>query len=274
MLEKQNQVIIYRIPSLTFTTPEGVETVFEIQLNIGGHQVSNAVAGLNLAGEDITYDVANGPITWDELRTLASVRAFDGSYVNTTIYMEAVQATLDRLNEDILNKRVGVVPVQFLLKSGNAIGTFNVTLIKQPNTYTVTYTDSEENIDIFPNQVYTDVVEGSTTPQFVGSLERAGYRFLGWTSIIQSTVTQDIVYAARWEAIPSSEEPTKPILPETPQEEPTKPILPTTPQEELYSDSNTVIRTGDYDTNSWGAVLFISGIAAVYFIIKYKNKYN
>lgn len=62
---------------ITFTTPEGIQTVFTVNLNLGGKAVSNSVAGLQATGNDITYNIENGPLTWDQLKVLIDARGYD-----------------------------------------------------------------------------------------------------------------------------------------------------------------------------------------------------
>ena len=80
----------------------------------------------------------------------------------------------------------------------------NVTITAQwteivPNTYTVTYTDGVDNAEIFADQIYANVTEGTATPAFVGTPSRVGYTFKGWTPTVANTVTATVTYTATWE---------------------------------------------------------------------------
>ena len=82
--------------------------------------------------------------------------------------------------------------------------TESLTLYAQWNkivTYTVTYTDGVDNAVIFPDQVYSGLKRGESTPGFVGVPECRGYRFVGWEPRVSPTVTGDAVYKAVWEKI-------------------------------------------------------------------------
>lgn len=65
--------------------------------------------------------------------------------------------------------------------------------------YTVTYTDGVEDEQLFADQS-TTVEDGSKTPAFVGTPERAGYTFAGWAPEVAETVTKDVTYTAQWTA--------------------------------------------------------------------------
>lgn len=69
-----------------------------------------------------------------------------------------------------------------------------------PLAYTVTYTDGVEDAEVFADQS-SEVLFGRATPDFQGSVEREGYRFIGWTPAVAPTVTGDAVYTAQWEAV-------------------------------------------------------------------------
>ena len=62
---------------------------------------------------------------------------------------------------------------------------------------TITYTDGV-NGTAFADQVYTDVLEGSATPAFVGKPTREGYVFTGWDPEVAATVNGDATYTAKW----------------------------------------------------------------------------
>lgn len=74
-----------------------------------------------------------------------------------------------------------------------------------PKTFTVTYTDGADGA-VFPNQVYPDLSSGTATPAFSGTLEREGYTFAGWNPAVAETVTEDVTYVAKWEAVKSAGE--------------------------------------------------------------------
>lgn len=65
--------------------------------------------------------------------------------------------------------------------------------------YTVTYTDGVENEEVFADQVYSDLRKDSTTPAFNGTPTRTGYTFAGWEPEVAETVTETVIYVAKWE---------------------------------------------------------------------------
>lgn len=78
----------------------------------------------------------------------------------------------------------------------------NVTLYAvwtEKQKHTVTYTDGVEDEVVFPDQVFTNVEEGSTVPRFVGTPERKGYTFQRWDASFPIVVTKDLTFNATWE---------------------------------------------------------------------------
>ena len=67
-----------------------------------------------------------------------------------------------------------------------------------PNTYTVTYTDGVDNVELFADQVNANITEGAATPAFNGTPVREGYTFAGWTPSVAGTVTANATYTATW----------------------------------------------------------------------------
>ena len=65
-------------------------------------------------------------------------------------------------------------------------------------TYTVTYADGVEGRDIFPNEVHRNLLPGTKTPDFLGTLKRKGYVFKGWNPQLSETVTENVTYTAIW----------------------------------------------------------------------------
>ena len=73
-------------------------------------------------------------------------------------------------------------------------------------TYTVTYTDGV-NGAAFPDQSYSGLASGATTPEFNGTPTREGFVWGGWNPAVTSTVTKNATYTAVWEeAVPSKPE--------------------------------------------------------------------
>ena len=70
-------------------------------------------------------------------------------------------------------------------------------------TYTVTYTDGVDGT-AFPDQSYSGLASGATTPEFNGTPTREGFVWVGWNPAVTGTVTKNATYTAVWEkAVPS-----------------------------------------------------------------------
>ena len=74
---------------------------------------------------------------------------------------------------------------------------------EDPKTFTVTYTDGADGA-VFANQVYSNLSAGTATPAFNGTPEREGYTFAGWKPAVAETVTEDVTYVAKWDAVKSA----------------------------------------------------------------------
>ena len=66
--------------------------------------------------------------------------------------------------------------------------------------YTVTYTDGVDGEVVFADQVYENLLSGTTTPAFDGNPTRTDYVFAGWKPAVTDTVTDSVTYAAQWTA--------------------------------------------------------------------------
>ena len=125
--------------------------------------------GFNLSlvagATDIAYDAASGLIY-----------ASDPGHTIYAMDMEGNVATVDIL--------------------GNGID-LNGFAIDPTAKVKVTYTDGVEGEVLFSDQFYF-AAEGAETPAFVGTPEREGYTFAGWSPVVADTVTGETVYAATW----------------------------------------------------------------------------
>lgn len=70
----------------------------------------------------------------------------------------------------------------------------------EEDKYTVTYTDGVDGEVVFADQVYDNLLSGTTTPAFKGTPTRDGYVFAGWKPAVTDTVTESVTYAAQWTA--------------------------------------------------------------------------
>ena len=64
--------------------------------------------------------------------------------------------------------------------------------------YTVTYTDGVDGEEVFADQVYDNLLSGTTTPAFNGTPARTDYVFAGWEPEVAETVTGNATYVAQW----------------------------------------------------------------------------
>ena len=88
-----------------------------------------------------------------------------------------------------------------------------------PQTYTVVYADGAENT-VFEAKSFPNLTSGAPTPAFGGDPVRDGYTFLGWEPALAETVTGDVTYTAKWEAVQVEPQLTEPQPTET---QPTEP---------------------------------------------------
>ena len=65
-------------------------------------------------------------------------------------------------------------------------------------TFTVTYTDGVDSVEVFADQITENLELGAATPPFNGTPTREGYTFDGWEPEVASTVTGDATYVAQW----------------------------------------------------------------------------
>ena len=72
---------------------------------------------------------------------------------------------------------------------------------KEETKYTVTYTDGVDDEEVFADQVYSNLLAGTTTPAFNGTPKRDGYVFKGWDPEVAEKVTGNVTYVATWEKI-------------------------------------------------------------------------
>ena len=70
---------------------------------------------------------------------------------------------------------------------------------KDEDKYTVTYTDGVDDEEVFADQVTSDILSGTATPDFDGTPARKGYVFYGWNPVVAEKVTADATYTATWE---------------------------------------------------------------------------
>lgn len=112
-------------------------------------------------------------------------------------YVAAFNTTFQNLKHVQNDEKI--VPVTLIWDGGSwqlkTQGRVHVT-----EEYTVTYTDGVENEEVFADQVYSDLRKDSTTPAFNGTPTRTGYTFAGWEPEVAATVTQTVIYVAKWEA--------------------------------------------------------------------------
>ena len=74
---------------------------------------------------------------------------------------------------------------------------------EDPETFTVTYTDGADDA-VFDDEVYSNLPSGTATPTFSGTLAWEGHTFVGWNPEVAETVTGDVTYVAKWEAVKSA----------------------------------------------------------------------
>lgn len=120
----------------------------------------------------------------------------DISYV-PDLYVAEFNTTFQNLKH--VQNDEQIVPVT-LIWAGDSWQLKTQGLVNVTEEYTVTYTDGVENEEVFADQVYSDLRKDSATPAFNGTPTRTGYTFAGWEPEVAETVTQTVIYVAKWEA--------------------------------------------------------------------------
>ena len=181
----------YELPTCGFTAPTGYEfkcwSVNEVEKDVGEPITitSNTTvkAIWKAKSYTITFDTDGGnaidPITQNYGTAIVAPANPTKAGYTFTGWNPAIPATMPANNMTVTAQWEEIVP----------------------NTYTVTYTDGVDNAEIFADQIYANVTEGTATPAFVGTPSRVGYTFKGWTPTVANTVTATVTYTATWEII-------------------------------------------------------------------------
>lgn len=125
-----------------------------------------------------------------------------------------------------------------------------------PQTYTVVYADGAENT-VFEAKSFPNLTSGASTPAFGDDPIRDGYTFLGWEPALAETVTGDVTYTAKWEAVQMEPQPTEPQPTET---------QPTEPQNS--EQTGTVASTQNAEPNNARIALMAPRPQSTYIVLK------
>ena len=125
-------------------------------------------------------------------------------------------------------------------------------------TYTVTYTDGVDGVELFADQVYTDLVVGSSTPAFEGTPVREGYKFAGWSPEVDDAVTGDVTYVAMWDMALVPLVPATPIDPQDDE----KPSEDVKPSEDKKDDKDSKKKDNELP-ETFDAAIVIPGMVAM-----------
>ena len=143
---------------------------------------------------------------------------------------------------------------------------------------TVTYQPGEHGT--FADDVYTDLMVGSATPDFAGALDdkttnpdnvgapagETGWRFVGWEPQVAETVASgDTVYVAQWEKVPATPDTPsasidKPATPSASIDQQEKPKAPSATDPSKPSKSNDIPKTADATTVAAPIALGFAGL--------------
>ena len=125
-----------------------------------------------------------------------------------------------------------------------------------PQTYTVVYADGAENT-VFEAKNFPNLTSGAPTPPFGDDPVRGGYTFRGWEPALAKTVTGDVTYTAKWEAVQMEPQPTEPQPTET---------QPTEPQNS--EQTGTVASTQNAEPNNARIALMAPRPQSTYIVLK------
>ena len=179
----------YELPACTFTAPTGYEfkcwSVNEVEKAVGEEITITADTTVKAVWKaksyTITFDTNGGsainPITQDYGTEIAAPANPTKSGYTFTGWDKTIPSTMPAENMTITAQWTEVIP----------------------NTYTVTYTDGVDNVELFADQVNANITAGAATPAFNGTPTREGYTFAGWSPSVAGTVTANATYTATWE---------------------------------------------------------------------------
>ena len=129
---------------------------------------------------------------------LGNVEEFEVATATPKIGFEFNVWTMNEVTDETKDEaKTTVTPKDVTVKAGSKT-TFFAHFKSIPTTYTVTYTDGVGG-KAFENQQYSAKYD-ETTPTFVGTPTREGYKFLDWDPAVAKTVTGDATYTAKWTA--------------------------------------------------------------------------
>ena len=178
----------YELPACGFTAPTGYEfkcwSVNEVEKAVGDEititENKTVKAVWKAKSYTITFDTDGGsavaPITQDYGTAIVAPANPTKSGYTFTGWDKTIPSTMPAENMTITAQWTEVIP----------------------NTYTVTYTDGVDNVELFADQVNANITEGAATPAFNGTPAREGYTFAGWTPSVVGTVTANATYTATW----------------------------------------------------------------------------
>ena len=104
---------------------------------------------------------------------------------------------LESIKVDNVSQDITTYPSSYTFSNVSDNHSIEVTYKAIPK-YTITYTDGVDGEEVFKDQVYTDQLAGSDTPDFNGTPTRKDYTFDGWNPEVSEKVTGDATYAAKW----------------------------------------------------------------------------
>ena len=161
---------------------------------------------------DVTVNISDGTITvtgFNYFKNAVTEKdgAYSGGKLVVTFPIELNEAKVPATggalptNATTEGNKAGLYYKKTAESEGNDSSTLldsSPTVDVSAKTYTVTYTDGVDGETVFEDQTTGNLLVGSATPEFEGSLEREDYVFVGWDPEVSETVTETVTYVAQW----------------------------------------------------------------------------
>lgn len=198
---------------ITLTAPDGRSWIFQINIIYGGNSVYSYFK-TDVKAKDVTYDIQDGPVTWDELMALSEINVYDGndgSVIPSLRDFEACVRELKDINDAILAAEKGTYPMHGTIWA-YYMGGFNVTLIDS-NDCTVKYHQNdgtgfvhtvETSLSLNPHIALETPINEYVNHEFVAWNTGADGNGNTYTSLEKIELEGDLQLYAQWQKVKRS----------------------------------------------------------------------